>query len=411
MIDLLELSIEKELTAEESLLNRISDALYDTTFNNHSLLSGSIGSLLYASYLYKYQHEERWGDKLIDILETIISEINDVSTPHLLTAPLAYGASGLGMVMNILKKNETIEIEYDEYLSFFDELVCDGIVKLLDNKSTDYLYGSSGAVNYLCQRTHNDAVKICLEHTVDKIESLVEMRQKGITFPNAHLKVMHADNYEIDLSLSHGQCGVLLSLLKIYEKGIAQDKIKALVEGGIDFLLSTMMPIDFEQHKYSYFPLKFDDSQPSDAMVNQGFYGNRLGWCYGDLNQVILLYRAGQLLNNHTWILLADEIGLSISQRLSQASTDMKDSHFCHGTSGLVQSFKSLYAITGLPIYQQTAQFWYAETLKHLEKELLYYNTNKAGELLEGFGATALVLIAELHADSSQEWDAIFLLS
>jgi lantibiotic biosynthesis protein len=411
MTDLLELPLKKTLTLEETLLNRVSDALYETTYLNHSLLSGSIGHILYASYLYKYQHEERWGDKLVEVLETVITEINDITTPHLLKAPLAYGASGLGMVMTILKNNQIIEMDYDEYLSFFDGLVCEGTLKLLEDKCTDYLYGSSGAVNYLCQRTHNESVKICLETIVQKTKNLAEIRQKGITFPNAHLLVMHASNYEIDLSLSHGQCGILLSLLNIYEKGIAQADIEKLVSDGIDFLLSTMIPIDFEAKRYSYFPLKFDGTQPCEAAVNQVFYNSRLGWCYGDLNQVILLYRAGQLFNNDSWVAVANTIGLTIAQRRKKDNTDMSDSHFCHGTSGLVQSFNFLYKITGLPIYQETASFWYKETLKHLEKELLYYNEDRAGELLEGFGATALVLIASLHKDSYQEWDALFLLS
>jgi lantibiotic biosynthesis protein len=396
---------------EEIVLSRVSDALYGSSYKNHSLLSGSIGNILYASYFYKYQKEERWGDKLIELLETVITEINEVQTPHLLMAPLAYGASGLGMVMSILKKNEVVEMDFDEYLSFFDELVIDGTMKVLDKNCTDYLYGSSGAINYLCQRTHNPLVVSSLEEIVERTSQMIENRKNGITFPNSHLLVMHASNYEIDMSLSHGQCGILLSLLNIYEKGIAQNKIKPLIEGGIAFLLSTMISPNFKGNQFSYFPLKFDDTQSCEAEVNQHFYGSRLGWCYGDINQVMLLYRAGELLKNPSWIALADEIGIATTQRLNPQNTDMTDSHFCHGTSGLVQSYKYLYKITGLEVYQETANFWYAQTLNHLEKELLYYNENKASELLEGFGATALVLISAINKESYQEWDAIFLLS
>lgn len=411
MTTLLEIPSKTDLSLEEIILSRVSDALYENSYKNHSLLSGSIGNLLYASYFYKYQKEERWGEKLIAVLETIITEINDVQTPHLLMAPLAYGCSGLGMVMSILKNNDIVEMDYDEYLSFFDELVTDGTMKLLDKNCTDYLYGSSGAINYLCQRTQNPLVVNSLEAIVERISQMFEIRKVGITFPNSHLLVMHASNYEIDMSLSHGQCGILLSLLNIYEKGIAQNKIKPLIEGGIAFLLSTMITPNFKGNQFSYFPLKFDDTQPCNGKVNQHFYGSRLGWCYGDINQVVLLYRAGKLLQNPSWIALADEIGIATTQRLNPQDTDMTDSHFCHGTSGLVQSYKYLYKITGLEIYQKTANFWYSQTLNHLEKELLYYNANKASELLEGFGATALVLISAINKDSYQEWDTIFLLS
>jgi hypothetical protein len=172
-----------------------------------------------------------------------------------------------------------------------------------------------------------------------------------------------------------------------------------------------MNTLNFKGNQFSYFPLKFDDTQSCEAEVNQHFYGSRLGWCYGDINQVMLLYRAGELLQNPSWIALADEIGIATTQRLNLQNTDMTDSHFCHGTSGLVQSYKYLYKITGLEVYQETAHFWFAQTLNHLEKELLYYNQNKASELLEGFGATALVLISNINKESYQEWDAIFLLS
>jgi lantibiotic biosynthesis protein len=389
-------------------LEKLIALLYDFRCQNDSVWSGSIGQLLYASYFYKYSDKPEWGDKALGIIETLFDKLENMDNPSLYGASLANGISSLGFVLTIME-HEGIG-DFDEQLGLFDKIIYDGGIRLIEKNNTDYLYGITGTLNYLSLRTNHLSVKKYLEHLVELLAAKVINTPKGSYFPNSHLEDMSPKNIEIDFGLAHGQCGILLTLLKIYEQNIASEKLENILVNGVNFILNHQTNTDFQNGKYSFFPVKFNEDFAWDSPQNYKMYSNRLGWCYGDLNQLLLLYRAGKTLNKPQWVLLADKMGEIVVQRKKIKETDIYDSHFCHGSSGLVQFYKRLFEASQNTQYLDTANYWLNATMVSLEKEMNTYNQERYGELLMGFGATSLVLLSEIHKES-QHWDSIFLLS
>jgi hypothetical protein len=157
------------------------------------------------------------------------------------------------------------------------------------------------------------------------------------------------------------------------------------------------MDIDFSNDEYSFFPFIVKQG------ANEISAPNRLGWCYGDLNEVLLFYRAGNLFEDNELIDLADVMGTQTLMRKTQMATLIEDSGFCHGSSGLSQFYRQLYRERKLPVYKEGYTYWIEKTLIFLEEDLvngLY--SGKEHEMLNGLIGVAFSL---LSYTSAQELD------
>lgn len=86
------------------------------------------------------------------------------------------------------------------------------------------------------------------------------------------------------------------------------------------------------------------------------------------------------------------------------------DSHFCHGSAGLVKYYDVLFKESGSINYFDAKEFWLERTIDFVEKELNsnQYSSNPVG-LLEGWACVALVL-SEYFSKEQLEWGDLFLL-
>lgn len=219
-----------------------------------------------------------------------------------------------------------------------------------------------------------------------------------------NLGLARLTKHDIDLSFAHGLVGILLLVLNAYP--ILDDKKAArkMVEEGIRFIMAHELPIRFADNEFSMYPCSFRD----DSVEIKRF--NRLGWCYGDINFVLLLYRAAKVLNKPPYNELADKIGAQTVLRKNEKSTMVSDSHLCHGSSGLILVYDTLYQQSGLSIYSEAKKFWYEETLKMVRSELTSdkYSVNPVS-LLEGWPGVSLTL-ASVDDKSNSFWRELFLL-
>lgn len=139
-------------------------------------------------------------------------------------------------------------------------------------------------------------------------------------------------------------------------------------------------------------------------------YGNRLAWCYGDINVVLVLYKAGQLFGNKCYQSVADEIGSLCVLRQSTEDTMVENSHFCHGSSGLATCYQAIYKLTGNEVYRQSYEFWISMTYEYLKADIhngLYHNNNS---LLEGITGPLLTLLDYKSTEVDSKWTSFFLL-
>lgn len=135
-----------------------------------------------------------------------------------------------------------------------------------------------------------------------------------------------------------------------------------------------------------------------------------MGWCYGDLNFVLLLHRAADVLNFNEYSELAVQIGEKTVLRKDEKSTMVNDSHFCHGSSGLFVMYQTLFRETGLSMYSDAMNYWFDQTVMFASMDLEKNNyKDRSISLLEGWTGVALSLFSKFDIEHSA-WQEIFLL-
>jgi lantibiotic biosynthesis protein len=402
------LTIDKEII--DKRVKSLISIIENTEDKNDSLLSGQIGKILYYFYLFRYFEEDQYADKGVEILENVLHNIETKKSSYLLKFPFGSGMSGLGFVISLLKDEGIIDIDFENQLISFDEIVYIKALEEIAEKNTDYLYGAMGVFLYLSRRLSNPKVEGYLEEMIDALTKTAIEDERGIRFENSLIaKSNKTDN--TNFGLAHGQCGILMILLKVHAQGICENKIERIVARGIDYLISYKTPQDFSKDKYSFFPMSINENQSWDSAENIGEYGSRLGWCYGDLNEILLLLTASKQFKKPEWAEMANEMGYHTLDRKTRRETKIIDAHICHGSVGMAQFYKRFYELTTLPMYAEAHEYWIERTLDFLDKETQDPAfIAHANELLEGFVGISLGLISSV-AQENLKWDSVFLLS
>lgn len=397
-----------------NLLNQITSKIDAWTTQDNSILAGRMGKMLYYFYLYNHNKDENYSQKATNLLEEVIDALKTKDKNSSYISSLGSGMSGFGLILIALKNDGILDADIDNILSSMDSIIYNGALRNIRENNTDFLFGASGSLHYFSKRieanSHNVnemVTKLVLELYNTTIKDI-----HGIRFKNDLINSSNGSK-DINLGIAHGQCGILLVLLNIYNSGIGKNIIKELIEGGIKYLLSLKTSVEFDKSKYSFFPMTFDESFTCFSKENYKKYNGRMGWCYGDLNQALLLQRASNIFNNKEWMDLSDEIISSSILRTSIDETDNKDkeTHFCHGTAGIIQFFKRLSENSDNKEINRACFDWLNKSMFFLEEELNDpEKNNKAGELLMGYVGTGLVFLSAI-SDQDLKWDNIFLLS
>ena len=189
-------------------------------------------------------------------------------------------------------------------------------------------------------------------------------------------------------------------LLKVYQTGIAKNKVQKLINGFIDFTLSKYQKTDFESKQFSHLPMTIEPE-------NKGNYSSFLGWCYGDLNQAIMFYQAGKILDRNDLTKIAENISQTTLKRIQKKGVFMDNHFLCHGTSGLTQMYHALEQISGDTLYQEGSQYWLSQTMDYLEK--FDWELDNFGGLLGGLEGLGLVLMS-CQTHTKTLWNRLFLL-
>lgn len=383
----------------KKLHERIESSL---PFSNY-LLTGKLGLVLYYFSLYEAFGEPDYANKCIELVEEVINQEAEEPAP-LSGTGFATGMAGLGYVLSVLQKAELVEIDLVEDLKELDASMAEiALQQIITEDRIDFLHGAMGVVHYFTIRSREPHIKQYLEALVNALCSKAVACPDGTWFRNF---IIHEKEKErIDLSLSHGNAGFLLLLLNVMEAGVITPGLEELITKGIQFILQQQMQPDIEQVQYANFPFSVHSENYSDVYFTQ-----RLAWCYGDLNIILLLYRAAKQLNVPAWKEKADELVQQTLLRKDASSTLAVDSHFCHGTAGLAQVYNSLYTITGDKRLNSTAEYWIEQTLRFVETELknnMY--DGKECDLLNGLPGINLVLLSHI-SEKELTWTRLLLL-
>lgn len=386
----------------ETMFQRLHAVIEAYEPQNDSLLGGSLGLCMYYYTLYKIFGNEAYAEKALDLVEQA-AVLPDEASKTLFGATFSSGGAGLCYVIKILHSEGLLDMDLDEDLHELEEyLYHTGMEMIVKDGNMDYLHGAAGIIHYFTHRLPDKQAEEKLTSLVTAFINKKKVLSGGAWFSSYVQET--DDRSEINFSLSHGQAGFLLILMNAYRKGIRLPQIPEIVRSGVELLLSFRLHPEPGSSMISLFPSTVKSDDPKDYLAS-----NRLAWCYGDLNALLLLYEAAQFLDKPEWRNIADELAAVTVARKPGAETAISDTHFCHGAAGMVTTYNKLFAVSGNKLYQTAAEYWLETTLSWLPQEL-ENNTyaDKETALLEGLVGINLVLVTALSGEL-QEWSEMLL--
>lgn len=363
---------------------------------NDGILSGNCGLVLYLIYASHLSDDQNLNEKATLLLDNVLVRFQNGQSSFM-GYSLASGITGLGILLTILVDDELIDFDLSD-LDSIDDYIFTKSMEDIKSKNIDFLHQSMGAVYYFTLRSTDTKISSYLEILVEEICANSIQDDLGFRYLNSF---GHQPFSNVNFGLAHGMCGILLTLLRVYNLGIKQNLIKPVILDGIKFILRFSSNVN--DSSYSPYPLSVskDDFnfQPSTMMA----------WCYGDLDILYLLNMAAITLNTDEFDKDILQIKMNVCFRNFNDSL-VKDSHFCHGASGVCYFFKYLYDLTNDQDYYHAYQTWFSKTMMLLKNDLEnnVFKNNSAG-LLEGLAGVGLVLISNL-TDQKFSWSKVFLL-
>lgn len=364
--------------------------------NSDELLSGKSGLILYHYSRWKALNNIADYNKVEHYIQSIFDNIEN-QTPLFYGTGWGNGIAGFAHVCTYLMEENFLDLNIKEVFVEIDKILFEQALEEINECSTDYLHTSIGILHYFSSRIEEAYIAEYIQILLSKILGIAIIDEYGLRFENSFMK---REEKEYNLSLSHGLAGVLLVFLSIYEKDTTAKRIlKDTIYKGIKYIVTYHRHSDKQNGEFSEFPsvIKVNTQEP--------FYGNRLAWCYGDLNIVLLLYRAGYIFGNYEWIELADRVGAKSVKRKTTDETGISGAFFCHGTAGLAQFYKTLYEINSLSIYKEAHSYWLNQTLLYLKEGV---NQESPVGLLEGLAGVGLTLLSAQNKNLT--WSKLFLL-
>jgi len=384
----------------EEIFKQLDLVIESSKIPDHdSVLTGVTGFALYQFYCGKVLENESKLEKGGELLGSIFSRLSSGNTT-LTGHSLASGISGLCLVLSILVEDECIDFDIEENVSNYDDYLVNRSRDELANKNVDFLHQSLGVVYYFTTRKLTDKVRGILENYVYDIINASIHDESGTRFLNSSGP---RSGTSYDLSIAHGLAGVLLILMKIYDLGIMQEEIKSFVLGGVKYMLKFYIENPDPNKQQSMFALGVN----REGEVAQ--YSNMLAWCYGDMNQLALLLVVSRTFKMNDW----DDIIKNATKRLCSRTVEeslIRDSHFCHGASGVCYLFQYLFDISGNDDFLVAKKTWLYTTLEQLSKDLKENNyKNKETQFLEGLVGVGFVLLSEI-ATERLAWSKLLLM-
>ncbi|MFK7921911.1 MAG: lanthionine synthetase LanC family protein [Bacteroidia bacterium] len=373
---------------------------------NDGLFDGELGAFLFQWY-WAIERDEEKLESAFTKLSAIFDRVNS-QTSSLKGDSFANGMAGFASVLTHLYQRHDLDLDLNELLGEVDQMLIACAQTNIEAGNVDFYHQAIGTISYLSRRLPDKYIARKLQDLLISLKKHGVSDQYGFRYLSS---IGGGKGTSYDLGLAHGLCGLCLTILPLIEQPMFRALARDIVSPAIDFLLYSFDLVERSDSsltgpQWSIFPILVgsDDHKPELT--------NRLAYCYGDLNPLLVLVMAQRYLPER-----ADQLQKVITRLQERvcvlqttAETGIDDAHFCHGASGVALIFQSLYRLTGDTLYQAAYQYWIDQTFHYLRKDIskAQYAGNEAS-LLEGFSGIGLVLLSH-EAETYLPWPELFLL-
>lgn len=372
-----------------------------SNFEDESIFSGKLSLALYSFLVYKIENEGNYLLKTQEVLESIFADISENKSDIIKNITLADGLVGLGILLNVLLKEGALDEEYSKQLDVISDSAYENCLTMLKEKRFDFFYGAVGLLHYL---NEVNRVDYCNE-IVDKLYEYA-VDNNFLFYNNFDDPYVEGINFGI----AHGSFAIISICLNFYNKGIRQDKVKEIAikttKSLCLFRKDITVDIDMIRGKLSDFSSLFPYNITTNNKItfsrqnknNKYYYTDRLGWCNGDLSRSLVMYKTAILFNDDEILNIATLLSQSTLNRTEEDKTAVRNFHMCHGSSGILIMYYSLFKLTNSSIYEKSIDFWKEKTLNFLEQRMIKgVFRDRDLEILTGWlgGAVSLYAVSD----------------
>jgi lantibiotic modifying enzyme len=384
-------------------LEDIHNRIISVGSSNDSFLKGKLSLIYYLYHQYRVSNDPATKKHAVVLLQEVLDGLNG-EHPRLYGASFGNGGAGMAYTLNYLQQRKFIAFNVKRELAILDKYLLEMAVTQIEEDGIDFLNGGLGILHYLSEREQDSTIARYQDILVEKLYQRAVKQPEGWWWANSYSYIRTNERQYINFGLSRGQSGLLLILLKLLGHSSKNRMIEEMVTQGVRFIKKHKIDVDTGNDDYSFFPLIIKQHSTEFSA------SNRLAWCYGDLNQVLLFSRAGKLLNDAPLTQLAQLIGMHTLMRKDTRSTLISDSGFCHGSSGVAQSYKILYEATGESHYLDGYHYWIRKTMELLDQdqEAGFYE-GREHDMLEGLIGVAFTLMSFV-SEEKLDWSGALLL-
>jgi hypothetical protein len=278
----------------------------------------------------------------------------------------------------------------------------------------DLVSGVVGWGSYALQRLPSPTARQLLKLAIDRLAQLAVPQIDGIAWLTPASVLPGDQQHEfpegyLNLGVAHGVPGVIGLLSRAIAKGVAANAALSLLTPAVEWLLAQQLPAQ-ELGAFGYYAAP--GKRASDV--------SRLGWCYGDLGNSLVIAHAAAVTGNQDWRSAARRLAMRAARRTAVTS-GVQDAGLCHGTAGNAHLFNRLFQHFGDDELHAAAVHWFARTFSFEGRGggvggyAAWLHRGAAGPgwvddpgLLEGAAGVALALLAAT-TEVEPAWDAMLL--
>lgn len=145
----------------------------------------------------------------------------------------------------------------------------------------------------------------------------------------------------INFGLAHGMTGVLATLLKVYENDLYNDK-NELVKA-METIFKIYEKFEININGIYHYPTQLDFNKYINGICDKNI--NNAGWCYGNISNVLILYKMSKILN---WEDKVEKYEIGLKKIINQPTEmyNLEHSVLCHGYASVITEQICLYQET-----------------------------------------------------------------
>ena len=389
------------------LVGALTEALRPAPAADHgdaSLSCGSAGLAVCHAQLARTRHDQRAVGTALTRLEEAI----DMLATEPLTSSLYSGFTGIAWAVETVDR--LLGAEGEDRNGDIDEALTSLLRRYPEQAPYDLVHGLTGLGVYALARWPRPAAAQCILAVAEQLARRARHDRDGVYWWTPPMwKGPQRERYQpggVDLGVAHGMVGVIPFLARAHRLGLAQQTVRPLLDGAVDWLLAHM--VDTASGPTApYFVA--DEVEPGPA---------RSAWCYGDPGVAVALLLAARDVGEPAWAAVATALAMGAANRPPDQS-GVVDAGLCHGSAGLAHLFNRMYQMTSESLLADAARFWVERTLELCSAAAPGRDAApsdvaepawKGPGLLEGAAGVALALEAA-STTAEPAWDQILLVS